>query len=398
MFRKEAAYSAAMALAVVGGAVIASSALLKDRGASFAVAQERPIVLPCGGVDVALTTLAAQLEHPWGLAFLPGGDLLVTERVGRLRLVRDGKLLKAPVAGLPAIEEVGQGGLLDVAVDPAYADNGFIYFSYAEPGADGYGTAVARARLSPGEGAAPASVSGVRVIYRQTGKTSGGRHFGSRLVFARDGTLFITNGERGERHRAQDPFDHAGSVLRINPDGSIPPDNPYADGKKALPQIWSIGHRNAQGAALHPVSGELWTLSHGPRGGDEINIARAARNYGWPVISYGRNYIGTRVGEGTHKPGMEQPVYYWDPSIAPSGLAFYTGSLFPAWRGNLFAGALKYQLVARLVLEGNRVVREERCFGELQERIRDVRSGPDGALWLLTDSPEGRILRLAPAG
>ncbi len=355
----------------------------------------QPVVLACGGHDVRVEAMASDLEHPWGLAFVREDVMLVSERPGRLRLVRDGVLLEAPVMGLPEIEEIGQGGLLDVAVDPDYRNNKRIYLSYAEPGRGGYGTAVLRGRLTIE--ASGARLLNIQVIYRQSKKTRGTRHFGSRLVFATDGTLFITNGERGDPSRAQDPFDHAGSVLRINPDGSIPEDNPFADGDKALPEIWSIGHRNAQGAALHPQSGALWTLAHGPRGGDELNIARAGKNYGWPVISYGRHYTGFRVGVGTHKAGLEQPIHYWDPSIAPSGLAFYTGKLFPKWRGSLFAGALKYRQVRRLTLRGDAVVSEESCFKELDERIRDIRMGPQGALWLLTDAPDGQLLRLTPA-
>ena len=255
---------------------------------------------------------------------------------------------------------------------------------------------MARGKLQAGEDAA--RLEDVKVVFRQEPATSGGMHFGSRLAFARDGNLFVTLGERFQRDKAQDLGNHYGKVVRLLPDGSAPPDNPFVNKAGARPEIWSYGHRNIQSAAINPASGKLWTVEHGARGGDEINIPQAGKNYGWPIITYGRDYSGAKVGEGTAKTGMEQPVYYWDPSIAPSGMAFYTGDLMPEWKGNLFVGALARQALHRLVLDGDRIVGEERLLGDLGERIRDVRSGPDGAIWLLTDSAEGRVLRVVPAG
>ena len=347
-----------------------------------------------GAVEV--TRVVGGLEHPWALAFLPDGAMLVTERPGRLRLIENGELRPERVAGVPAVMAEGQGGLLDVALDPDFAITGHIFLSYSEPGEAGSsGTAVARARLVRDDGGA--RLEDLAVIFRQNLKTRSAYHYGSRLAFAPDKTLYVTIGERGAMNRAQDPSDHAGSVVRITRDGAVPADNPYADGKAARPDIWSIGHRNPQGATIQPGTGRLWTVEHGPRGGDELNAPQAGRNYGWPVIGYGVHYSGERIGVGPEKAGLEQPVHYWDPSIAPSGLAFYSGDLFPEWRGNLFVGALKFQLLARLVLDGDRVVHEERLLRGAYGRIRDVRAGPDGALYLLTDEDPGELLRLAPA-
>ncbi|MBX9591369.1 MAG: PQQ-dependent sugar dehydrogenase [Hyphomonadaceae bacterium] len=347
------------------------------------------------GAAIKTETFARGLVHPWGMAFLPDGRLLVTERPGRLRLIgRDGRL-SPPLKGVPPVVASGQGGLLDVALSPDFASSSLIFLSYSEPRGQGSnGTSVARARLAGG-GEAP-RLDDVTVIFRQEPATTGGMHFGSRLAFARDGTLFVTLGERFQRDKAQDVGNHYGKVVRIRPDGAVPPDNPFINKAGARPEVWSYGHRNPQSAAIHPGTGKLWTVEHGARGGDEINIPQAGRNYGWPVITYGRDYSYLKIGEGTAKAGMEQPVYYWDPSIAPSGMAFYTGSLVPEWTGNLFVGALAGQAVHRLVLKGEQIVGEERLLGHLGERIRDVRNGPDGALWLLTDSPEGRVLRVLP--
>ncbi len=341
-------------------------------------------------------TYAKGLAYPWGLAFLPDGRLLVTERPGRMRLVgKDGRL-SPPLGGLPAVWAAGQGGLLDVAIAPDFTSSKLVFFSLSEPrGAGSSATAVARARLVlEGDGG---RLDDAKVIFRQQPAGGGGQHFGSRLVFARDGNLFVTLGDRGEKSKAQDLAMHYGKVLRLRPDGSVPPDNPFVGKPGALPEVWSYGHRNVQAAALHPVSGTLWTIEHGARGGDELNIPLAGRNYGWPVITYGRDYSGAKIGEGTAKAGMEQPVYYWDPSIAPSGMAFYAGDLIPEWKGSLFVGALRGQALHRLVLDGDKVVGEETLLKDLGERIRDVRAGPDGALWLLTDDPEGRVLRIVPA-
>ena len=344
--------------------------------------------------SVKLTEVASGLQNPWALAFLPDGRMLVTERPGRLRIVgRDGSV-SAPIAGVPEVHARGQGGLLDVALSPNFADDKLIVFSYAEPTAGGARTAVARARLD----AEGLQLEDVRRIFAQNEDPSGNHHWGSRLVFAPDGTLFITLGDRfHSRERAQALDSHLGKVVRIAIDGSVPADNPLIGRSDARPEIWSWGHRNVQGAALHPQTGELWTHEHGPQGGDEINRTRAGLNYGWPEVTYGREYVtGRKIGAGEAREGVEPPVLQFTPSIAPSGMAFYTGDVFPQWKGNLFVGALKFQLVARLVLEGDRVVHEERLFAELGRRIRDVRQGPDGHLWLV-DETEGRILRLDPA-
>jgi glucose/arabinose dehydrogenase len=353
-------------------------------------AADRVIQTERGALRVA--AVVEGLEAPWGMAFLPDGRILVTERPGRLRIVsRDGSLSE-PLPGVPAVEAVGQGGLLDVALDPEFADNGTIYLSFAEPGDGISGTAVASARLAAG------GLEDVKVIFRQVPKISSRHHYGSRLVFARDGRLFITLGERGsQRHGAQDLGTHFGKVIRIERDGSIPADNPFVDRTGALPETYSLGHRNLQGAALHPVTGELWAHEHGPRGGDEVNIVRAGRNYGWPVITYGREYHGPKIGEGTAKEGMEQPLHYWVPSIAPSGMAFYTADALPGWKGSLLVGGLVSLELSRLEFgPGNTVRHEERIT--IGERIRDVRQGPDGAVYLLTDmDTKSSLLRLSAA-
>lgn len=371
-------------IGLIGGVVVLMGAV--------AGVADTPVIETTAG-PIRVETVASGLAHPWALAFLPGGGMLVTERPGRVRFVSDDGAVSPPLKGGPITREWGQGGLLDIVLDPDFADTSYVYFSYAEIDGRAAGTAVARARLV-GEGPSM-RFEDLETIFRMSDKTRGTRHFGSRLVFAPDGTLFVTIGERGEPDRAQDPGDHAGSVVRINPDGSVPPDNPFVDGG-ALPEIWSIGHRNAQGAAINPATGMLWTVAHGARGGDEINIPLAGRNYGWPVISYGRHYTGGRIGEGTAKEGMEQPVFYWDPSIAPSGMAFYSGDAYPGWSGDLFIGALKETHLARLDLDGDRVVGEERLLEDLGERIRDVRQGPDGLIYLLTDSGDGQVIRLTP--
>jgi aldose sugar dehydrogenase len=344
--------------------------------------------------DVIVETVASGLENPWSLAFLPDGRMLVTERPGRLRIVTPDGKLSHPLSGMPRIVARGQGGLLDVALDPNFAQNQILYLSYSEDRGNGRaGTSVARARLSDNE----TGLEELQVIFRQEPSYTGHNHFGSRLVFDRTGALFVTLGERFDlRQEAQNPANTLGKIVRIRPEGGAAPDNPFVGQPGTRPEIWSIGHRNVQGAAINPATGELWTAEHGARGGDEINIPRAGRNYGWPVITYGVDYSGARIGIGTAKPGMEQPIYYWDPSIAPSGMAFYTGDKFPAWRGSVLVGALAGGLVARLELNGNRVTREERMLQSLGERIRDVRQGPDGFVYLATDSPRGRILRLRP--
>ena len=355
-------------------------------------APRSPTPAPLNGA-VRTQTIARGLEHPWALAFLPDGRMLVTERPGRLRIVdRDGRISE-PLAGVPKVLARGQGGLLDVALDPRFADNRFVYLAYAEPGEGRTaGTAVARGRLGEGR------LEDVRVIYQQQPKVEGANHFGCRLVFARDGTLFVTQGERFDyRDQAQDLSSGLGKLVRINPDGSAPRDNPFVGRAGARPEIWSYGHRNVQSAALHSQTGQLWIVEHGARGGDELNRPEAGKNYGWPVISYGVHYSGAKIGEGTAKPGLEQPIYYWDPVIAPSGMTFYTGEAFPDWQGSILIGSLRPGLLVRLTLEDGRVAREERYLGDLGARIRDVRQGPDGLLYLLTDSRDGRLLRVMPA-
>jgi glucose/arabinose dehydrogenase len=337
-----------------------------------------------------LTTLVEGLDHPWSLAFLPDGDLLITERPGRLRLVRNGVLDPTPVPGVPKVAATGQGGLLDIVLHPRFAENRLLYLSYAGRGAEGVGTEVARARFAEGR------LEKLRTIYVAQPKSSGGRHFGSRLAFGPDGHLYVTAGERGSPERAQDLNDPAGSVLRLTEAGVVPPGNPFAGQPGVRPEIYSYGHRNPQGLAVHPETGQLWAVEHGPRGGDELNLITPGGNYGWPVITYGRSYAGFSIGEGTSKPGMAQPQRYWVPSISPSGLAFYTGEAFPEWRGNLFLGALSGQALVRLELDGEKVLHEERLLEDLDERIRDVRQGPDGRLYLLTDSSDGALLRLDP--
>jgi glucose/arabinose dehydrogenase len=347
--------------------------------------------LRTANVKFKVETLASGLEHPWGLDFLSGGRMLVTERAGRLRILGPDGKLSEPIKGLPAVDAEGQGGLLDVAVGP----DGLVYWSYAQPREGGNGTAVARGRLS-GE-----TITDVQVIWEMKPTLASRLHFGSRLVFAPGGKLFITTGERSileGRMQAQQLGSAFGKVIRINPDGSIPKDNPFVGKAGALPEIWSIGHRNIQAAAIRPGTSELWEAEHGPRGGDELNVAAKGKDYGWPTISYGIEYQGGKIGEGrTQAPGMEQPIYYWDPVIAPSGMAFYDADLFPAWKGSLFIGGMKPPHLARLTLDGYQVVGEERLLEDLRLRIRDVNVGPDGALYLLTDEDDGKVLRLVPA-
>lgn len=374
---------------------------------------------------VRLVTVAEGLDHPWGLAFLPDGRMLVTERPGRLRVVgRDGRLDPVAVAGLPRVDAQGQGGLLDVALHPRYRDNGWIYWSYAQRDAQGdNGTEVARGRLAGGPGAW--KMESVEVIFRMAPKSNSSFHFGSRLVFddpstrdqapaasaatvagtsaARPGSgaavfLYVTLGDRGEMARAQKLDDHAGKILRLTDDGRPAAGNPFLGDPKAKPEIFTLGHRNVQGVALNPVTGALWANEHGPQGGDELNAIRAGVNYGWPVITYGVNYVsGTKIGEGTEKPGMAQPVKYWVPSPALSGMAFYESDRFPKWRGSVLMGALRGQSLVRVRLDGERFVEDEFMLAGSVPRLRDVRVGPDGLVYLLTDLANGAILRLEPA-
>lgn len=342
-------------------------------------------------------TIASGLAYPWALAFLPDGQLLVTERPGRMRIVSPHGQLSPPVKGVPEVWAVGQGGLLDVITDRDFAHSNTIYFCYSERAGSGGRTVVARAKLN--SGAASARLDDVKVIFRQDGPLSTGNHYGCRIAQAGDGNLFVTLGEHFiSRDEAQNLNNHLGKLIRIAPDGTVPKDNPFVGRDGARPEIWSYGHRNGQGLAIHPTTGDVWEIEHGPKGGDEVNIIAKGKNYGWPVIGYGVDYSGARIHESTAKPGMEQPVKYWVPSIAPSGMVFYTGDLFPRWKGSLFTGALAGQMLVRLQLNGNTVTAEERVLQNLSERMRDVRQGPDGALWLLTDSSTGRILRVTPAG
>ena len=355
-----------------------------------AQAPRSPTPAPVKG-SLGVQTITKGLEHPWSLALLPDKRMLVTERPGRLRIVGADGRLSEPLAGVPQVYASGQGGLLDVALSPTFDKDRFVYLSFAESGEGGAGTAVARGRL--GE----RGLENTQVIWRQQPKVSGSNHWGSRIVFRPDGTLYVTLGERfNHSDRAQDLSATLGKVVRINPDGSAPRDNPFVNRAGALPEIWSYGHRNVQAAALHPETGQLWTVEHGARGGDELNHPEAGKNYGWPVISYGVHYSFLRIGEGTAKQGMEQPVYYWDPVIAPSGMVFYTGDLFVGWKNNILIGSLTPGLLVRLVMQDGKVAQEERYLSDLRERIRDVRQAPDGSLYLVTDARNGQILRITP--
>ncbi len=367
-------------------------ALLSMALLTSALAQDRPAVINSEKHSFRVVTLLTALENPWSVAFLPDGRMLVTERAGRLRLVgQDFRLDLKPIAGLPDVVSQGQGGLFDVVLHPEYAQNGWIYWAYNAPGAGGWGTALARGKLQGSR------MTEVQVLFSMQPKTRSNQHFGGRIVFDKAGMLYLTLGDRGDKDRAQKLDDHAGSVIRLHDDGRVPADNPYAKRTGALPEKWTLGNRNMQGAALHPKTGELWTHEHGPQGGDEVNVMRSGLNYGWPVITYGVNYgFGTRIGEGQTKPGMVQPLHLWAPSIAPSGMAFVSGSKFPQWTGDLLIGALRDQMLVRLVLDGEKVVREERLLKGLVGRIRDVRMGPDGLVYLLTDDAEGALLRLEP--
>jgi glucose/arabinose dehydrogenase len=353
------------------------------------------------GVAFDVVTVTEGLQNPWSVAFLPNGKMLITERPGRLRVLNDGKLSE-PVAGLPAVFARAQGGLLDVVLDPGFAKNNIIYWSFSEPRENNENnTAVAKGKFV--DDAAAPRVEDVQVIYHQRPSMNSPLHFGSRLVFGRDGTLFITQGDRSMipgRMQSQKMDSGIGKLVRINSDGSIPKDNPFVGKEGVLPEIWSIGHRNIQAAALHPTTGELWEIEHGTRGGDELNIARKGKDYGWPTIAYGIEYQGGQITGGIQQQaGMEQPIYYWDPIIGPSGMTFYNGSLFPQWKGSLFVGGHGSRDLVRLSLDGEKITGEERLLKDLSpkgEAIRDVRTGPDGALYLLTDGAQGKLLKLVP--
>lgn len=346
---------------------------------------------------LAHTVIAAGLVHPWALAALPDGRWLVTERPGRLRIISAEGEIGAPITGLPPVDARGQGGLLDVILSPTFAQDRMIYWSYSEPREGGNATSVVRAVLSPDGG----SVGNLQVIFRALPIYDGDKHFGSSLAFAPDGKLFVTLGDRSDapmRIQAQQLDSHMGKVVRINADGSVPQDNPFVGEAGALPEIWSLGHRNVQGIAIHKGTGAVWTIEHGTRGGDELNLAEAGKNYGWPIIAYGIEYRGAPINEGiTARDGLEQPNYYWDPVIAPGGQTFYSGAMFPGWEGNLLVAGLGSRHIARLVLDGDRVVGEERLLTDLRERVRDVAVAADGAVWAVTDEEDGKLVRLALA-
>ena len=372
--------------------VAASLALLPAAGC----AEDRTVDTETGTIKVE--TLAEGLDHPWGMAFLPDGRLLVTERAGDLRIMSADGTLTEPLSGVPKVVATGQGGLLDVALDPNFADNKLVYLSYSEPGDGGAGTAVARGRLAEN------AVEDVKVIFRQTPKVSGGNHFGGRLVFTPDGKLFITLGDRFKFEPAQDLTSHLGKIVRINPDGSVPPDNPFIGQKDAQPEIWSYGHRNVQSAAIHPKTGKLWELEFGPKGGDELNIPAPGLNYGWPAVSWGKHYDGKDIPNPPTHPEFADAVRHWTPVISPSGITFYTAEAhpgwtadtIPAWKGNLLIGGLSSQAIIRLTLDGETVSGEERI--PMGARIRDVEQGPDGAVYALTDAGDGAVLRLTAEG
>ncbi len=342
--------------------------------------------------EFRLETVAENLAHPWSLAFLPDGSMLVTEREGRLRTIRDGALVDEPVSGLPELVVSGQGGLLDVILHPDFEDNHTLFLSYAHKiSREGMTTRVARAKLDGNR------LSDVDVIFEALPRGTTGRHFAGRMEFDRDGNLYVAVGDRGEMNRAQATDDDAGGVHRLTPDGEPAPGNPFTDDATVNDTFFTYGNRNIQGMTIHPETGEIWSHEHGPRGGDEINIIRAGNNYGWPDVTYGIDYSGVPITDKTTMEGVTDPLHYWDPSIAPSGMAFYTGDLFPEWQGDLFVGALKMQKLVRLSIENEEVKEEEDLLEDLGERIRDVRMGPDGALWLLTDHSDGKVYRIVPA-
>lgn len=360
---------------------------------AFPMAQAKPLDIQTETGKIRVNTVAEGLENIWSLAFLPDGNMLVTEKRGRMRIVTATGKVGEPLQGLPKIHNQGQAGLLDVVLAPDFASSKKIYFSYSEPDEKGKNsTAVSHAILNGNK------LENVTRIFSQQPKVDSNNHYGSRLVWGEDGTLFVTLGERySEKDKSQTLDNHQGKVVRINADGSVPNDNPFVKTPGALPEIWSYGHRNVQGAAINPQTKKLWTGEHGPQGGDELNIDEAGKNYGWPVITYGENYGGGKIGEGTHKQGMEQPVYKWVPSIATAGFIFYTGNKFPQWKNNILLASLKEQTVVRLVLEGDNIVKEERLLkNELGQRYRSILQGPDGLLYLVTDESKAKILQLSP--
>lgn len=355
-----------------------------------AAAEARSWVLETEAGPVRAETVADGLNHPWAMVFLPDGRALVTERAGDLRILRTDGTMSGPLPGVPAVRARGQGGLLDVALDPAFAENRLVYLSFAESGDGGAGTALGRGRLVDDR------IDGFQVIFRQRPKVSGNGHYGGRIAFAPDGTLFLTMGDRQKLDPAQDMSDHMGTIVRLNPDGSVPADNPFVGQAGALPEIWSYGHRNVEAAAIHPETGLLWEAEMGPRGGDELNQPERGRNHGWPLVSWGTHYSGRDIPDPPTRPEFADAKTYWVPSISPSGMAIYTGEMFPAWRGNVLLGALSGRALVRIVLDGNEVAGQERIA--TGTRIREVEQGPDGSIFLLTDSRNGEIWRLRPDG
>jgi aldose sugar dehydrogenase len=351
--------------------------------------QTNPVDARASDHQFRVVNVASGLSHPWGMAFLPGGDILVTERSGRVRMIRGNELQPTPIAGGPQVRASGQGGLLDIELHPDFSNNRLVYFTYSKPGDRGATTALARARFDG------TRFNDLQDVFVADAWSTAGQHFGSRIVFDRSGFVYFNVGDRGARNRAQQLSDHVGTVMRLHDDGRVPQDNPFVGRSDARPEIFSYGHRNIQGMDLHPETGEIWTNEHGARGGDEINVLRPGRNYGWPLITHGVDYSGAQVSPDTAREGLEQPLLHWTPSIAPSGLAIYRGDAFPGWRGNIFNGALAGEHLRRVVVEGHRVVRQESML-QGRGRIRDVRVGPDGLVYLLTDASNGALLRLEP--
>lgn len=366
--------TASAAAAVAAPAVVRAQQVLRSSKASY-----------------SLRMLTLDLEQPWGMAFLPDGRLLITERPGRLRIFANGRLERAPVGGLPKVYARGQGGLLDVCLHPDFARNARLYLTYSGEGEGGAATVLARAEFRNN------ALVGVQPIFEALPRTSGGLHFGSRIVFDRAGLLYVTCGERYQMQRAQNLADLGGKVVRLRDDGSVPPDNPFVGREGARPEIFTYGHRNPQGMAMHPVTGRIWLVEHGPRGGDELNLLKAGANYGWPRATHGIDYSGATISPNKSLPGMEDPVRVWVPSISPSGLAFYTGDRFPNWKGSVFTGALSDNALIRIELDGDRYVGEERLLVDLLPYIRDVRQGPDGLLYVVTHTDSGGLYRLEPA-
>lgn len=377
-------------IGIWGGAAFALVAALP---LSLAPASAEPRIIPSKKAPLAVETIASGLNHPWSVEVLPDGSYLVSEKGGALRRVQSGRI-SPPISGVPDVATNGQGGLLDIALARDFETSRTLFLTYSARGDGGTGTAVARARLSEDA----TRLEGTTRIFQMSRLTTRGQHFGSRIAVAGDGSLFFGIGDRGEGERAQDPRDHAGAILHINPDGTPHADNPFLGSSDGLAEIWSKGHRNPQGIAIDPKDGTLLTAEHGARGGDEINNPRPGYNYGWPRVSYGRHYSGAEFELGSTANGYEPPLYYWDPSIAPGAIAVYRGAMFPEWDGNLIVAALAYQLVARLERDENgAILSEERMFGGEFGRIRDVVVAPDGALLLLTDEDDGALLRVSRA-